>query len=324
MHHYSWVTPGFMQAQSRGTRLSVIDRLELGACAEIFVAFGSMDTLRIFSYAENGIPNSSRAIRDLNLTPKRYYQRLNELIDLDLITKTDRGYVYTPLGEIFAKLGLTLIDILRNKEKLELILSLDKSNVLSPAEREGVTHLLEENLPLNEILRPILKDKRGRDIEKIVSYEELVSRISEKMSSASESYYLASTYFDPIVAEKGIQLMKRGVKTKVLMSKATMGSKITKLKMLMSPKAMWSFVDTIRTLPNIGDLYREADIPFSFIVIDSKECIFEFPNVVEGDFTIAFSVSDKNVSGKFIGLFEGLWARSGSGSLELLNLLKKL
>ena len=187
-----------------------------------------------------------------------------------------------------------------------------------------MTHLLEESLPLSEILGPILKGKRGRDIDKIVSYEELVTRILEKMNSASESYYLASTYFDPIVAEKGIQLLKRGVKTKVLMSKATMGSKITKLKMLMSPKAIWSFVDAIKALPKVGDLYREADIPFSFVVIDGKECIFEFPSVVEGDFTIAFCVSDKSVSGKFIGLFEGLWGRSGSGSLELINLLKKL
>jgi len=313
-----------MQAQGRERILSRVDQLELGACAELFVAFGNMDTLRIFSYAENGIANSSMAIRDLNLTPKRYYLRLKELIDLDLITKTEGGYIYTPLGEIFAKLGLTLIDILRNKEKLELLLSLDKSSVLSPAEREGVTHLLEENLPLSEVLRPILKDKRGRGIEKIVSYEELVIRISEKMDGASESYYLASTYFDPVVAEKGVQLLKRGVKTKVLMSKATMGSKITKLKMLMSPKAIWSFVDAIKALPKVGDLYREADIPFSFVVIDGKECIFEFPSVVEGDFTIAFCVSDKSVSGKFIGLFEGLWGRSGSGSLELINLLKKL
>src|SRR4030043_1597259 len=94
----------------------------------------------------------------------------------------------THVGEIFAQLGLTLIDILRNKEKLELLLSLDKSSVLSPAERENVPSLIEENLPLSEVLRPILKGKRGKDIEKIVSYEELVARISGEMDHFGESF----------------------------------------------------------------------------------------------------------------------------------------
>ena len=91
-----------VQAPCSVRNLSVVDQMELGAYAELFSAFGNMDTIRIFAYAEKGISNSSKAVRDLNLTPKRYYQRLKDLIDLNLITKIDGGYIYTPLGEIFA------------------------------------------------------------------------------------------------------------------------------------------------------------------------------------------------------------------------------
>jgi hypothetical protein len=78
----------------------------------------------------------------------------------------------------------------------------------------------------------------------------------------------------------------------------------------------------LNTLSRSHPPERWKTVP-SKIVIESRECIFEFSNVVEGDFTIAFCLSDKGISGKFIAHFEDLWERSGSGSLELINILKK-
>jgi hypothetical protein len=103
-----------------------------------------------------------------------------------------------------------------------------------------------------------------------------------------------------------------------------MSKKMTKLRMLLSPKSLFNVIEMMRKVPVMSDFYRETDLQFSFMVIDEKRCIFEFPNIIEDEFTIAFFLCDKNISKKFIDFFNNLWENADVGSLEMLNVFKHL
>jgi len=293
-------------------------------CIDIFSTFADLDTMRIFLLAEKGISNSNKAIKELDLTPKRYYSRLKGLIDCKVIEKVDGKYVYTPTGQVLAKMGLSLIDILNNEDRITLLLNLSKSNALTLEERDKINEFVVDNFNVGHIIGPILNGKSLNSVEKILSYDELVRRMNEELDTVEKSFYLASTYFDPVLAEKGMQKKNTGTKIKILMSKKTMSKKITKLRMLLSPKALFNVLEMIRKIPDMSDIYRETDLQFSFLIIDEKRCIFEFPNIIEDEFTIAFILCDKNISKKFIELFNDLWKKADIGSLEILNLFKHL
>jgi len=293
-------------------------------CIDIFSTFANLDTMRIFLLAEKGISNSSKAIKELDLTPKRYYSRLKGLIDCKVIEKVDGKYVYTPTGQVLAKMGLSLIEILNNEDRITLLLNLSESNALTLEERDKINEFVVDNFNIGHIIGPILNGKSLNSVEKILSYDELVRRINEELDTVEKSIYLATTYFDPVVGEKGMLKTYTGVKTKILMSRKTMSKKMTKLRMLLSPKSLFNVIEMMRKVPDMSNFYRETDLQFSFIIVDEKRCIFEFPNIIEDEFTIAFFLCDKNISKRFIDLFNNLWEKANIGSLEILNLFKHL
>jgi len=293
-------------------------------CIDIFSTFANLDTMRIFLLAKKGISNSNKAIKELDLTPKRYYSRLKDLIDCKVIEKVDGKYVYTPTGQVLAKMGLSLIEVLNNEDRIELLLNLSESNALTLEERDKINEFVVDNFNVGHIIGPILSGKSLNSVEKILSYDELVRRINEEIDMVEKSLYLATTYFDPVVGEKGMKKTNDGIKTKLLMSKKTMSKKMTKLRMLLSPKSLFNVIEMMRKVPVMSDFYRETDLKFSFMVIDEKRCIFEFPNIIEDEFTIAFFLCDRNISKKFIDLFNDLWENADVGSLEMFNVFKHL
>jgi len=297
----------------------------LELCIDIFSTFANLDTMQIFILAEKGISNSNKAIKELGITPKRFYSRLKELIDCGAIIKTEGKYVYTPLGQVMSKLGFSLIEVLTNKDRLELIMNLSKSSSLTVDERLWIKNLLIGKSGLGNIVGSIVHDVSYEKVEKINSYENLVKRINEELATAQKNILFATTYFDPIVMDSSMKVMNKGISMKCLMSKKTMSKKITKLRMLLSPKTILNMLDIFKSVKNIYDVYREADVPFSFAIIDDEKCFFEFPNIYETDFSIAFFLVDKNISKKFSDLFNTLWVENEkSSSAELFQYFRNI
>ena len=297
----------------------------LEQCIDMFSMFANLDTMRIFLLAEKGISNSNKAIKELGLTPKRFYSRLKELVDHGILTKTEGKYVCTYLGEVMAKLGFSLIEVLTNKDRLELIMNLSKSSSLTVDERLGINNLLIEKSGRGSILGFIVHGVSYDKVEKISSYEDLVKRINEELDTAKENILFASTYFDPVVLDSSMKAVNKGVPMKCLMSKKTMSKKITRLRMLLSPKTVLNLLDIFKSVKNISEVYREVDVPFSFAIIDGERCFFEFPNINETDFSIAFFLVDKNVSKKFSDLFNTLWVENEkSSSAELFQYFRSI
>jgi hypothetical protein len=242
-----------------------------------------------------------------------------------MLTKTEGKYVYTYLGEVMAKLGFSLIEVLTNKDRLELIMNLSKSSSLTVDERLGINNLLIEKSGRGSILGFIVHGVSYDKVEKISSYEDLVKRINEELDTAKENILFASTYFDPVVLDSSMKAVNKGVPMKCLMSKKTMSKKITRLRMLLSPKTVLNLLDIFKSVKNISEVYREVDVPFSFAIIDGERCFFEFPNINETDFSIAFFLVDKNVSKKFSDLFNTLWVENEkSSSAELFQYFRSI
>jgi len=278
---------------------------------QLFDIFSNIDTLRIFLYAYDGIRSSKRAMEELGLTPKRYYSRLRELVEMGVLKKGEGGYEYTPLGKALYQLGYYLLDILKNREKLKLIGELMRSDILRPKEAEQILDIISGKSEGLELVLRSLYIKGRSDIRKITDYEKLVNYLREDIESAHDFIYLASRYIDTRIIETGIVALERGVDIKVLLSKEEgLTNKLTKLKLLLSPIILKKLLEMLSCGIEINKLVKEFEFSYSFCVIDDEITYFEFPSIIKGEFSIAFRVKDTNISLKFKDHFNKLWNRA--------------
>ena len=121
------------------------DDTAINSVVEIFSSLTSSDSLKIFMKTEKGISSSTRAIKELGLTQKRYYIWLKRLIDVGLVEKKNGIYKQTLLGRVCSKLGESLQDTLLQGERLELANTLLNSETLSAIEKKEVLHTISKN-----------------------------------------------------------------------------------------------------------------------------------------------------------------------------------
>jgi hypothetical protein len=261
--------------------------------------------MRIFLLAKKGISNSNKAIKELDLTPKRYYSRLKALVDSGVLEKVNGVYVYTPVGEMLHSLGLSLINLVDNKQKIGLLLNLSKSEALSDEERQKINSVIIGKNDIGVVLGSMIQRIPQEKVEKISGYKELVEALAHAIASSKKSILLASRYFDVWVVDECLKAQERGNELRVLISKETMSKKMNKLRMMLSPKIIMKVLE-MSNEKKIEDILREIELSFSFCIIDGSECFFEFPSV-GGEFSIAFKFKDNETSKKFTQLFNSIW-----------------
>ncbi len=92
----------------------------------LFKVLSKPNALIIFRHTVDGIKSSTYAIEELDLTPKRYYARLRELVDIGLVRKLDSGYGQTALGKlIYDRFLPAMIKAVDAKDELEFIMGLE-------------------------------------------------------------------------------------------------------------------------------------------------------------------------------------------------------
>ena len=277
----------------------------LERCIDIFSTFANLDTMQIFMLAEKGISNSNKAIKDLGLTPKRYYSRLKELVDSDLLEKVNGVYMYTPVGELLHTLGLSLLNLIDNKQKIGLLMDLSKSDAFSADERQQINSMILGKDHTGSLFGSILPGLPHEKIEKISTYKSLVETLAHDVASSKKSILLASRYFDLWVIDECLKARERGNELRVLISKETISKKMNMLRMMLSPRILLKVIE-MSNGNNVNDVLREIDLSFSFCIIDGRKCFFEFPSV-GGEFSIAFKLDDGETSTKFTQLFNSVW-----------------
>ena len=280
-----------------------------GELTSILRVLSRPDAVKILYRAGTGIENSTYAMEELNLTPKRYYYRLNELLAADLVKKVDGVYGQTALGRIiYDRFLLAMGKTVAAKDKLELIVHLEETEL-----ENGVRRRIEEELGI-----PVFTD--SANLKVLGDYEALAIEVIDLYDSAEESVFLASNYFDVRVIEAFLRGVDRGVINRVIMGKNRRSTMIQNFRMMLSltfTKTLLNFASNIETLKNT---VRFTDLPYTFCVVDGQHNILEFSDTINDSFIAALSVDDRDVGEKLTKYFETLWeAGEFQSAIEGIN-----
>ncbi len=275
---------------------------------KILNALGNEDALAIFIYAADEIHSSQEAIRTLNLSSKRYYSRIKDLLDTKLITKEKGAYRHTALGKYFYKLRTGLETVLENRDRLELINDIGKAGTLSREEAQGIAEALS------------VKNLIGHSIgqAKIVdTFEKAVYNVINFIDGAEESIHFASKYADIRVSEACINAIGRGVKAFFIVGNQDQYSNALKIlkPMITNPKYLKIVVQYLRA-PQMNIKY--IDLPYTFLVVDEKKSMIEVPKPFTNEFSLSIFFENENFSRKLVENFNDLW-ESGSEVLDKID-----
>jgi len=289
----------------------------------ILDALGHEDALAIFMYTEKGIKSSKLAIEELGLTQKRFYSRLKELIEVGLIEKSEGEYNFTIFGNIFFKIGFSLLEMIENREQIELLEKIRASSSLPNAEMEKIRSVVSKNFrDMSGLFDMVFLSEKQRKVEILPSYEKLVERLVEEFKASKESSLLATRYIDNKVIDCMFKAQARGVRNKVIMAKENLEDKVNKLQLLISPGLVMNLLEYFND-PDLDELLRDGHVPFSFCIIDNRLCFFELPSMGNHDFSIAFFVNDEEIGARFTRMFNTLWEAAETKSVpkffQLLN-----
>jgi len=291
-----------------------MEKAELRAegMTSLFKVLSKTDALRLFHHARKGIKNSTYAIEELDLTPKKYYARLRELVNIGLIRKNDSVYGQTALGRmIYDRLLPAFEKAVDARDELEFLVGLDGLDM-----ENGVKKRILEELGI-----PTFSD--STNVRMIDNYESMVIDVIDLCDEAEKSLLMASNYMDVRVMEAVFRAMKRNVTNSFIVGKRSLSSKIRTLKMMLSltfAKTVINFASNSLELKNV---MRFAELPYSFCVVDGHRNIIEVADTIDDRFLAAFSVDDRCVGETATKFYEKLWEAGESySSIEALNLLK--
>jgi predicted transcriptional regulator len=291
----------------------------------ILDALGHEDALAIFMYAERRIKSSKLAIEELGLTQKRFYSRLKELIEVGLVEKSEGEYRYTTFGNIFFKIGFSLLEMLENREQIELLEKIRVSSSLPNSEVDKIHSVVSKSFrDMSGLFDMVFLSGKQRKVEVLPSYERLVERIVEEIKVSKEEILLATRYIDNKVIDSMFKAQTKSIKSKVIMAKENLEDKVNKLQLMLSPGMVMSLLEYLND-PDLDDLVRDGNVPFSFCIMDGKHCFFELPSMGNHDFSIAFFVDDEEIGERFTKMFNTLWESAEAKSVpKFFQMLSKI
>jgi len=282
------------------------DLMAFAELEKLFSAAANMDAIKIFYTAKNGISSSTQAIRDLDLTQKKYYTHLKRLIDADLIERVDGTYRLTTLGKIGFKLAEAFMTAIIQKDRLDLIDKLTKAKNITVEETEEIMRaiLKDTNIVPGERISDILGPVRMAD-----TWEKVVDDVIEYLQKAEENIYFATPYSDTRTIEVTAQAALRGIKMKILSSnKDSLSTNIHMLRTIISNPRLVKELIEFATSPNFQ--IRYVELPYTFLVIDGKYSMVEVTRPYTKSFNVAFFFHNAKLSERLIETFELLWEKA--------------
>ncbi len=283
-----------------------------GELSTLFRVLSNPDTLKILYRAGMGIENSTYAIEELDLTPKRYYSRLKALVDTGLVRKIDDVYRQTALGRIIYERFLpTMGKAVDAREELELIVYLEETEI----DTEVIKRIEDElNLP------SFAESNKLRIID---NYESMVVDVIDLCDEAKESILMATNHIDVRILDATLRSMDRGVKNRFVVGRELLSSKLLQLRMILSPKFTKALMKLASNSTDMNEIARISVLPYSFCVVDGHINIIELSNAPAVSFIAAFHVKNRGLGEKLTDLFETLWkAGEVHSTLKILSSFK--
>ena len=134
---------------SRLTELSVQQRPEVSA---IFRALGDDKSLTLFNTVALSPGNSNLLTRNLNLTRKQYYAKMEHLSKQGLVARTNGKHYLTTMGKIIYELQNVIGTAVNDYWKLKAIDSLRIQDQLPEDQVAKLIDTLVENQGLRDII----------------------------------------------------------------------------------------------------------------------------------------------------------------------------
>jgi len=114
------------------------------ALVKLFKVLSKPDAIEIFLLADEGIENSTYVMEELGYTSKRYYARLNELVNIGFIKKTGGAYRQTPFGRmIFDRFVPAIGRAYDSRDRLGLITEFKGTQI-----EDDIRKLIEDELKI--------------------------------------------------------------------------------------------------------------------------------------------------------------------------------
>ncbi len=272
----------------------------------LFSAAANIEAIKIFFAAKDGIKSSTQAIRDLNLTQKKYYTYLKRLIDAGLVERVNGVYQHTTLGKIGFKLAEAFMNAVTQKDRLDLIDRLSKAKNITLDETEEIMRaiLKDTNIIPGDRITDILGPVRMAD-----TWEKVVEDVVEYINKAKEEIYFATQYLDSKVVEAIFKASDRGVKFNFLISDKNQmlnGMKFLVSTFFTNPKALKTIFEIISS-SNLK--VRTVDLPYTFIIVDKKVAMVEVTKPYTKTFSLAFFFHNERLCERLIDSFNLLWER---------------
>jgi len=265
---------------------------------KIASTLGNEDALALFIFVGNGIKNSKDALRTLGMTQKRYYNRLKNLIDVNLITKVDGEYRYTTLGRYAReKIKEKIEPVLANKERLTLIDRIGQAGSLSPEEAQRIAEILS------------IDDLTGYQVDqaKIVDmFDTAVNNVIKYIDNATRCIHFASKYMDIRVNQACMNAIERGVEAYFLVGNLNQFKK--SLNMIRPIMGDPSYLRIIMQFFGSSDMnVRFVELPYTFLIVDGRQSMIEVPRPFTDVYTLSIFFENEQFSMKLMENFDLLW-----------------
>ena len=230
--------------------------------------------MRIFDKAATGFESGKVALKELKMTPRRYYRNLRRLSEAELVVHFENRYKLTLLGEFMHKLLFN----------------------------EASTFLLSDQ----NLSEPLKKIGGRTELRIIDNYKDLISLLVVAIDKSKSEIFLATKYLDMTVIQSIIFALQRDIKIKTVTSE--------KVDLTGFIKLLGGFVKSFRPnalkfIIGRENNYRSGDVPLSFIIIDDEIAVFEIP---DNEFRLAFVSTDKEVVTILSRLFREIWNKSST------------
>ena len=277
--------------------------------AKILRTLGNRDAIKILQFAKSGFGGSTDAHKKVGLSVKRYYYRLQKLMDVGLVVKTNNRYELTPLGVIVCDaMERGLLWGIENRDQLEIMKTLEGSKTIDGKTLERVVTSILGIEPQNT--------PKGAEV--IKTYENLVNATYELIEGSTEKIYLVSRYTDARCVEAGWRAIGRGVDLWIIDGDVgLLSGRMKMLRMVLSdPTSIRAFYELWHS-DNSHIQHRK--VPFSFMVVDDRVACFEILNPTINEFFAALQVNSKRICERLMKTFHILWEGTGEDPLKGLS-----
>ncbi|GIU72242.1 MAG: hypothetical protein KatS3mg003_1721 [Candidatus Nitrosocaldaceae archaeon] len=266
----------------------------------VFNVLSKPDAMTIFLLAREGLPAETEAPYKIGLTRKQYYTRLKQLVDLGLIERIEGVYYHTTLGSlVYDKHVVELANSLAYKQEMKMIDVLKKSNEFTTDE-------------ITKFLAKVAGDRADIKCEIIWSWEAMVNTLIDRISKAEKEVLLASRFYEEKIIN-AIMHRSKMIDARVIVDIPLFQSYFK--KHTANIKKDEHYEERINTAANPWDNTkverRFTNLPFSMMIIDSKECAIELVDASNTkEFYACILIKDEKVAKSIRRKYNDIWSLS--------------